>query len=247
MKVISLNTWNGMRINELLYFFRKNSDVDAFLLQEVLHRATSKTAWKHEETIDLFDKIQGALPNYKGFFAPSESNEWGLAIFIKKDISIIETGDIFVFRHRDAMIEGDGSTLGKNLQYLIIEINGKKLNLLNFHGLWNGQGKIDTEDRISQSQRVVEFVQKLNGGIILSGDFNLRPDTKSIKIIEDDLNLENLITKYNISSTRTSFYEKEEKFADYTLVSSDIEVGEFKVLPDEVSDHAALFLEFEIK
>ena len=57
--------------------------------------------------------------------------------------------------------------------------------------------------------------------------------------------MRNLIKEYGITSTRTSFYEKENKFADHAFVSSDIEVVDFKVLPDEVSDHAALYLEIK--
>jgi endonuclease/exonuclease/phosphatase family metal-dependent hydrolase len=55
----------------------------------------------------------------------------------------------------------------------------------------------------------------------------------------------NLIKKYNITSTRTSIYTKPDKYADYVLVSPNIEVIDFKVLPDEVSDHAPLYLEIK--
>ena len=78
----------------------------------------------------------------------------------------------------------------------------------------------------------------------MSGDFNLLPDTQSIKKLEN-FGLRNLVKEYNITSTRTSFYTKSEKFADYAFVSSEIAVKDFKVLPDEVSDHSPLYLEFE--
>ena len=55
--------------------------------------------------------------------------------------------------------------------------------------------------------------------------------------------LRNLVKEYGIISTRTSFYEKEGKMADYALVSPELNVLDFRVLPDEVSDHAALYLE----
>ena len=35
------------------------------------------------------------------------------------------------------------------------------------------------------------------------------------------------------------------KFADYTFVIPEIKVNEFKMLPDEVSDHLAMYLDFE--
>ena len=54
----------------------------------------------------------------------------------------------------------------------------------------------------------------------------------------------NLIKKYNIASTRTSYYLKQERFADYILITPDIAVKQFCILPDEVSDHAPMYIEF---
>lgn len=54
--------------------------------------------------------------------------------------------------------------------------------------------------------------------------------------------MRNLIREYGITSTRTSFYQKPEKHADYVFVSEGISVKAFTVLPDEVSDHAPLLL-----
>jgi len=48
-----------------------------------------------------------------------------------------------------------------------------------------------------------------------------------------------------VSSTRTSFYTKPEKHADYAFVTKGISVTDFKVLPDEVSDHAPLLIEVQ--
>lgn len=245
MKIISLNIWGGRISTKMLDFFRNCSDVDIFILQEVFHNATDITAWHPTDRREIFKEISEVLVDYNGYFAPVESNEWGLALFVKKQVVVEEVGDIFVHRRKDSMVGKDGSTLGKNIQYLKVG-EGKGITVINFHGLWNGKGKSDTEDRINQSKRIVEFVKNITHDIILGGDFNLRPDTESLKMLERDLNLRNLISDYNITSTRTSLYPKEEKFADYMLVSPGIKVKDFKVLPDEVSDHSPLYLEFEM-
>ena len=244
MKIISLNIWGGRVGKKLLDFFERYSDADMFLLQEVFHKATDITAWDEIDRRDIFTEISKILVNHSGYFAPAESDEWGLASFVKKTVNVEEVGDIFVHRQKNSMIGRDGSTLGKNLQYLKIQEKKKDITVINFHGLWNGKGKTDTEDRINHSKRITGFVKNISHDIVLCGDFNLRPDTESLKILERDLNLKNLISEHQITSTRTSLYPKEEKFADYTLISSGIEVKDFKVLPDEVSDHSALFLEF---
>jgi endonuclease/exonuclease/phosphatase family metal-dependent hydrolase len=58
--------------------------------------------------------------------------------------------------------------------------------------------------------------------------------------------LNNLIKTYGITGTRTKLYDKNdthEHYADYIFVSSDIDVTDFRVLPDEVSDHAPLLVD----
>jgi endonuclease/exonuclease/phosphatase family metal-dependent hydrolase len=55
----------------------------------------------------------------------------------------------------------------------------------------------------------------------------------------------NLIKKYKIKTTRSSFTPAEKgKFADYIFTSSEVNVHKFKVLKAEVSDHLPLLLEF---
>jgi endonuclease/exonuclease/phosphatase family metal-dependent hydrolase len=66
----------------------------------------------------------------------------------------------------------------------------------------------------------------------------------SLKKIEDS-GMRNLIKEYGITSTRSSFYKKPERFADYTFVSKETKVNNFKILPDEISDHLAMYLDFE--
>ena len=86
-------------------------------------------------------------------------------------------------------------------------------------------------------------MDKAKGKKILVGDFNLLPDTKSLKILEKGMR--NLIKEFKIKDTRGELYEKELRFADYALVSSDVMVLDFKVLNEKISDHLPLYLEFE--
>jgi endonuclease/exonuclease/phosphatase family metal-dependent hydrolase len=116
------------------------------------------------------------------------------------------------------------------------------ITVVNVHGLWNGKGKTDTDERIEQSQKIVNFIKTIKIKVILCGDFNLRLDTQSLAMIEGT-GLRNLIREYNIPSTRTSLYGKPEKHADYIFTSPEIKIRHFSVMPDEVSDHSPLLLE----
>jgi len=230
-------------LEPLLEFFTKYEDVDVFCLQEVYSDAEGKET-PHptlDMKLDLFQQIKKQLSGtHVGYFRPAFEDYYGLAIFVKKDLEIIEEGDVFVYKNNDP--EGRGRH-SRNLQYIRTRINGKPTIIANVHGLWTTDGKNDNEDRIEQSKKIKEFIGKQSDPVILVGDFNLNPDTESLAIIEKEMR--NLIKDYNVTSTRTSFYTKESKFADYTLVTPGVKVKEFKILPDEVSDHSAMYLEVE--
>lgn len=243
MKIVSLNLWGGRAGLPLLDFIKNHSDIDVFLFQEVHSNATSKTVWDERCRANMFTEVSGLLPEHTGFYAPSVFNEWGLAAFVKKSIAVESIGDLFIYGHMESLKENEPLSIGRNLQWLKTKHDGSDLAILNFHGIWTGQGKEDTEDRLDQSRKIIEFIKTLSGNVVLCGDFNLIPATESLEMFRRELGLKDLIAEYDIQSTRTSFYTKPVKFADYVFVSSRINVKDFKVLPDEVSDHSPLFLE----
>jgi endonuclease/exonuclease/phosphatase family metal-dependent hydrolase len=246
MKVISLNTWGARAGKEnLLVFFRKYKDVDVFCLQEIWEGGDDEAPkWGAGIDTRMLTNIGSILKDHSIFFYPHYHDWYGLAMFVKKDISAIEEGDIFVHKDKGWVHEDFHANHARNLQYMTIETSNGPKTILNFHGLWNGGPKEDTEERIIQSDRIAKFVENIPNPYVLMGDFNLLPETKSLKMLED-LGLRNLIKEFGITSTRSSHYTKPARFADYTLVSKDIRVNDFKVLPDEVSDHLAMYLDFE--
>ena len=253
MKIISLNTWGGRAGRDgLLAFFEKYKEsVDIFCLQEMWSASYDHLEGKNAGGVPIdnasimthgVQDISKILINHSAYFRPHLRDNYGIMIFVKKDIEVIEEGEEFVYKHNGYIPEGDAGNHARNIQYVVIKKDGKKLAIYNIHGLWNGKGKTDTEDRLLQSRNIAELIKKHNMDSVLCGDFNLLPDTESVRIIENS-GMKNLIKEYNITSTRTSFYNKPVKFADYIFTSTSIVIKDFKVLPDEVSDHAPLFLE----
>jgi endonuclease/exonuclease/phosphatase family metal-dependent hydrolase len=157
---------------------------------------------------------------------------------------IKEEGDIFVFKERENASDDFDANHARNIQYINIETPKGLRTVVNFHGLWNGISKEDTEERLVQSDNIIKFFKGIPTPYVLCGDFNLLPHGRSLGKLED-FGMKNLIKEFGIASTRSSYYKKEVRFADYTLVSDGIVVNEFKVLPDEVSDHLAMYLDFE--
>lgn len=242
MQLITLNIWGGHVNVPLLKFIKRHKDIDIFCLQEVYHSAPEKISTEDRtHNLNIFPDIQNLLPSHKGFFRPVVNGIYGNAIFIKNHLEIVGEGAITIYHNPNYV--GLGPTHSRKLQWVEYRNDTKSYSILNVHGLWNGKGKKDSLERILQSQRIREFMESIQTPKVVCGDFNLRPDTESMKILEKGMI--NLIKEYNISSTRTSLYPKSERFADYILTSPEIKINRFEVLPDEVSDHSPLFLDFE--
>ncbi len=240
----------GIVREPLLAFLRAKKDsTDIFCFQEVLNGGEKEGAkiWKHNIEVKEYKLLSIAsdiLSNHTPFYYPHLGNFAGLTMFIRKDLEILEEGEFWVHGTKSELAGDSAKFNPRNIQYAKILLDQKPVTVINFHGLWSGGGKKDNEERINQSKRILEFMKGLNNEFLICGDFNLEPNTESLKILED-FGLRNLIKKYGITSTRTSHYKKPVKFADYTLVSKGIKVKDFKILPDEVSDHSAMYLEFE--
>ena len=254
MKLITLNIWGGKVFEPLMDFLKvhaKNTDI--FCFQEVFHTTTKKRI-SNETRVNIYNEIKNTLSEFQDYYAPAQDGfdykgavdfnlSFGLAIFVKNSIHIDEHGEVFVFRARNAR-KHDNTSLGKNLEFITFKKDDKKVAVFNLHGLWNGKGKTDTEDRLEQSRKVKEFMNKFDDSKkIICGDFNLLPDTKSLSVLSDGM--KNLVNDSGVTSTRSKLYTKPEKFADYILVSPNVNVLRFEVLQDEISDHLPLLLEFD--
>lgn len=255
MQLITLNIWAGSQHEELVDFFRKTaSETDVYCLQEVFDTPTELTRIGMVQA-NIFKIIQDILGDqFVGHFAPTQSKyvmmegptehdlSYGLATFTRKNIEILEQGDIFVYRERDGYLHPDRGTLPRNLQYTVIPWQDSQLTIANFHGLWYHSSKDDNQFRLDQSRKVKAFLDARQGAKILCGDFNLLPETESLSFLEEGM--KNLIKEYGVTSTRSSLYTKTHRYADYILVSPEINVQHFEVLPDEVSDHLPLKLDW---
>ena len=247
MKLITLNIWGAHVHQPFLDFIKNHQTVDIFCFQEVYHRADHKISTDDRwVSLNGLDEIQTNLPAHRYFFSSAVNGNYGLVTFVHPRIRILEEGEKWI--HENPDYPGYGAAHPRLLQWLQCEVQGHIFYVVNVHGLWNGQGKSDTPARIEQSQRIRDFLQTLNAPFILCGDFNLRPDTESLKIIETSIpGMQNWIDLSKVTSTRSIFYPKEEKFADYIFTSAEIHVKHFEVLSgekDQVSDHLPLFLEF---
>ncbi|MGV8168513.1 MAG: endonuclease/exonuclease/phosphatase family protein [Candidatus Nanoarchaeia archaeon] len=253
MKLISLNIWGGHEFEALMTFVKEQSkDTDIFCFQEIFDTPTERKIVEKEYRANILSELNSALQEYNIYYVPTHENwgimepadfeiSFGVAMFIKKNIAVKKMETKFIFGDYNIKVNGSHP---RCLQHIQIISSGKEYNILQFHGLWGkGMKKIDNEHRIMQSTKVKEFMDKIKGKKILCGDFNLNPDTESISILEQ--NMINLIKDKKIVSTRSNkHYEKPTRYADYTIVSPDVEVESFEVPQMDISDHLPMILKF---
>lgn len=262
MKLITLNIWAGQVYEPLLAFLKENNNkVDIFCFQEVM--VSSKSIFSNGAKTDILEDLKKILKDYNlylatpiltGFDLKEKVDfdlQFGQATFIRKGIKVLKEETVFVYGENKPVnwwkikrLKNLYLDVPRNIQALVVEENNKKILVGNLHGFWMPRSKGDTPQRIKQSKKIKEILDGFNGSKILCGDFNLRPGIKSMEILEEDM--ENLIVKFNVKSTRSKLHKRKQKFADYILVSKDIKVNRFEALNEVVSDHLPLYLDFSI-
>ena len=108
------------------------------------------------------------------------------------------------------------------------------MQVTNVHGLVNGWGKTDSSSRLEQTRTILSLAGLDDKPTILLGDFNLSLNSDCIALIEHQFT--NLIRQNKVQSTRSAFYSKPDRYADYIFLSPQLNCIDFAVL-----DHDALW------
>lgn len=262
MKLICLNIWGGQVYNPLIEFLKVHSkDTDIFCFQEVL--TSEKSIFSNGAKTDLSKDLEKILKDFNMYLAIpflkgydfSKNVDFDLAIsqatFVRKNIKVKSEFTKFVYGKEAAIRMSDIKRetkryldVPRNIHCVNIEVNGKEILIGNLHGFWMPRAKGDSKERIYQSKKVKEIFDSFKGPKILCGDFNLRPDTKSVEMLEEDMR--NLVIEYGLKSTRSRLHKRKQKFADYIMVSRDIRLKSFEAIDVDVSDHLPLAIEFTV-
>ncbi len=227
MKIVFLNIMFLKLEKKLLDFInQQKKDTDIFCFQE---------------SSDRFEKItQSVLSEYNKTALHknlSENENYSLSTFVNKK---------YKNRLRQILFETD-KKIG---MATFVEIDSKnKLLVGNVHGVWRPGNKLDTPQREKQSQQIIKTLNRFRGLKIVGGDFNLLPDTNSIKMFERS-GFVNLIKQYKIKTTRNNLAWKNhagnrQYFADYVFVEPKVKVFNFKVVNNQISDHLPMIVEIE--
>src|SRR3989344_1282049 len=84
--------------------------------------------------------------------------------------------------HDELLAKDDFTRIPQAFQKIEIKVNNMELTIINVHGIWGFDGE-DNERRLKMSQMIVDKI-KGEKNVILAGDFNVRPETETIRNIE---------------------------------------------------------------
>lgn len=265
MRLVSLNVALFETNNEKLYKFLLDQKPDIICLQEVADKVDQKVNPLYISK-GYIDKATSDLPY--SFFGPN----WMIKDFHRKNFHQKESFDfefggflksgnyiksrfkminkINVFIKYKTIKFTDWSTWPqkqpKAVQIVDLELpHSRNLRILNYHGIWTKE-KIGNSETLEACKKINELATEVSYPTIITGDFNLFPNTQSMKVFQD--HFISLVNKYNIQTTRPRSNELshlQRNVVDFILVTPDIKVNSFKVLNSDVSDHLPLILDFE--
>jgi endonuclease/exonuclease/phosphatase family metal-dependent hydrolase len=172
---------------------------------------------------------------------------FGQAIFFKSTFTLLDSKEIWLKPYMEIPDNKnfDYTQFPKAVLSVTLEKEGKQFDVLSAHLAWSKRA-IDTEEKMRQAKIFLEYMETVNKPYLLTGDFNLAPDTEIISWF--DKLATNQGTKHNITNTINPRIHKaaDELFpeglvVDYVYTTPQITVDDFKVLENiDLSDHLGL-------
>lgn len=265
IKVITLNLWNGGRLMDRVIDFLQAEQPDILFLQEAYAGRNPSWAPRFRSVPILTD----VFPNYDYNFAPAYCDtrqqegdiEDGQLILSKFSITF---HNMFFFDVPYAKLNQDETTDFSNwpagVQHCRIQIGDpsnqvsqinnhaldQEIDLLNVHGPVNFNGSQDSIRRLKMSHDLVNLVQNQSHAI-LAGDFNVRPNTQTIRNLEQHLTnvfANELTTTFNMKQKTNPGYA--DSVVDMMLVSPTIKIIDHHQPQVDISDHLPLVAILEL-
>lgn len=241
MKILQLNVWGGKLGKQIVDLLNREKAEVACLQEPIEFKGGDSLLFE-----DL-DEIKERTGYKYCYFSPqfgynlmNRQAKSGMAIL--SNLPLVFTHTLFTrleYVDNFDFLETDYNV--RSLQHVCIDHNGARLNILNHHGHHVPDHKEGNEETMRQCKMIVDYMEQLEGPIVLCGDFNLSPSSESLEQINTVLI--NHVKEMGILTTRTPLTHKTE-VCDYIFTSADLTVFNFQVLDDIASDHKALTVEF---
>jgi len=243
MKLLQLNAWGG-RLEPQIGDLLEVEKPDIVCLQEAISFEGGGTG--------LFITIENIQKKYNLPYAAfgaafSFSYMKGTARFgncVLSRFPISKTEVIFTHMdHKEDFMWDEDSANRRNFVHAVVAVDGKPCNIITHHGFHVPEHKNGNDETLKQTKMIADYCRELTGPVILTGDFNLVPHSKSMEQL--NIIFRNLALEYKLKTTRTHLTYKTE-VCDYIYVNDEVNVKNFQTLEKIVSDHQALTMEFSL-
>lgn len=245
MKLLQLNIWEGKLLKQVLDFIEQEQP-DILCLQEVfsckgniklpdmmfdsLEQIQHRTGYKHTFFSSIFTALYAGVPA-----------DFGMAIISRYPLENQQA----MFTHGSYNPDQTAENYAPNsriLQLCSITAGSTPFYLANHHGHWEPT-PLGSTTTIEKMQLVKTKLQTAPSPLIFTGDLNITPESPAMRVFDDFL--EDLTATHQVRDTLSQLGKVPDVPCDHILISSEIQVRDFRVCDELVSDHKALILEFE--
>lgn len=253
MKLINFNLWIGGILWDELINFLKQENADILALQEV-YKTDEKGL---EPRFNSFNELAQILGYQYTHFAPTfiedrgDYVEQGNAIFSKYPLHE-ENVQFFVgefSKRKDGRENFPFSP--RNLQHVSIDLVGNTLHLINLQGVWAEHGE-DNEQRLKMAEIILKEATtvKENEPLIICGDFNVKPNTNTIRMIEEkytNVFKDMLETSFNLKRKDLENYPGyATAVVDMIFINGLVNLEQKHVPEVDISDHLPQVIQFTL-
>ncbi len=203
-----------------------------------------------ENNIDYLDYVGVGRDDGK------EKGEYSALFYNKNRYNVLESNTFWLSETPDKVSVGWDASMERICTYALFEDKGTKNKLWVFNTHFDHVG---VEARKNSAKLILKQIERFNTKgypVILTGDFNLTPESEPIQIILEKLNDSKIISKTSPMGPEGTFnnfdiMDKLERRIDYVFVSNNISVNKYGVLTTMyqqkfTSDHLAVFTEIEV-
>jgi endonuclease/exonuclease/phosphatase family metal-dependent hydrolase len=245
VRLLQLNTWSCKLAPEIVRLL-DTTNPDVVTLQEVVSTV-------HDgKILDTIDSVFSEHPFSSRYYTPLVEfafmhHQASRGNLIASNLPFVAQSQFWThgtcatdFDYQDS----GGYNIARNIAHVTHRLDDDTpLHILTLHGYHLKEHKLGNEETMRACKMLIEYISTLEGGIIVTGDFNLSPESESIHFINQSLR--NLSVEYGLTTTRNHLTTKKE-VCDYIFVNDQINVSAFSMSDMIVSDHNALSLDFTV-
>jgi len=179
---------------------------------------------------------------------------FGSAVFFKPNFTLLNKEEVWLkdYMEIETLHGFKSEEFPKSALAVTLENDGKKFQVISTHLAWSERAT-DTPEKLRQAKIFYSYMQQMKLPFILSGDFNVTPDTKVATMFEDfgrNLTKENRLANtlnLRIHRHKEELLEEGGVAVDYVYTSPEITVKQFELLEHlDLSDHLGIRLDCDL-